>query len=202
MGEPAAAEPLYEHFCSRLKQLARNRIPTNIRQAYDQDDVAISAFHSVFLGVRQQRYQLRDRFDFWRLLITIAERKIAKRIRHELREKRDVRRLVRDSVRVQDDQSNRADGVINSLAANEPTPALAVEVAETCEVLLALLPDDTSRRIAVMKLENHTASEIAAELGCTRKTVQRKLFVIRKLWQHVGGVETEEPEPGKMSQAD
>lgn len=74
-----AAQPLYEHFCSRLQELARQRIPANVRGAYDQDEESVSAFHSLFQGIREQRYQLQDRADFWRLLLTIAERKIAHR---------------------------------------------------------------------------------------------------------------------------
>lgn len=98
VGDSEAAQPLYQHFCSRLHEMARLRIPTNVRSAYDQDDVAVSAFHSVFLSVRKQKYEINDRGDFWRLLLTIAERKIAKRIRYELQDKRDVRRVVRNSI--------------------------------------------------------------------------------------------------------
>ncbi|MCP4786266.1 MAG: HTH domain-containing protein [Fuerstiella sp.] len=168
---------------------------------YDQDDVAVSAFHSVFLGVRKQKYELNDRDDFWRLLLTIAERKIAKRIRYELQDKRDVRRVVRNSVFLLEptDASHEIPNAMESLAGTEPTPEFAAEVSETCESLFDSLPDETSRRIAQLKLENHTADEIAAKLGCTRRTVQRKLLVIRKTWQHASGIEAE---PDEMSQSE
>lgn len=93
-GDHQAAQPLYEHFCERLQQIVRQRIPAHVHSAYDHDDAAASAFHSLFLGVRQRRYQFDDRTDFWRLLMTIAERKVAKRVRYETRSKRDVRRVV------------------------------------------------------------------------------------------------------------
>lgn len=88
----------------------------------------------------------------------------------------------------------QAEGVqrgVDSIAGHEPTPEFAVEVAETCDALLASLPDDNSRKIALLKLENYTADEIAAKLGCTRRTVQRKLLVIRRTWQHASGLEVE-----------
>lgn len=193
VGDAQAAQPLYEHFCSRLRELARQRIPANVRSAYDQDDVVVSAFHSLFLGVRERRYQFDDRTDFWRLLITIAERKITKRVRHETRDKRDVRRVLQNSVflPVPGEGAEDVPNGVASLAGVEPTAEFAMEVAETCEALLASLPDDTCRKIALLKLENHTADEIAAQLGCTRRTVQRKLLVIRRTWQHVCGVEFE-----------
>ena len=200
VGDSEAAQPLYQHFCSRLQEMARLRIPASVRSAYDQDDVAVSAFHSVFLSVRKQKYELNDRSDFWRLLLTIAERKIAKRIRYELQDKRDVRRVVRNSVflRTPTEAADAAPNAMESLAGTEPTPEFAAEVSETCESLFDSLPDDTSRKIAQLKLENHTADEIAAKLGCTRRTVQRKLLVIRKTWQHASGLE---PENNDMSQS-
>ncbi|MCP4856761.1 MAG: hypothetical protein GY903_19945 [Fuerstiella sp.] len=46
VGDTQAAQPLYQHFCGRLQEMARMRIPASVRSAYDQDDVAVSAFHS------------------------------------------------------------------------------------------------------------------------------------------------------------
>lgn len=200
-GEAGAAQPLYEHFCVRLQELAKQRIPTKVQSAYDQEDVVVSVFHSLFLGVRERRYRFDDRGDFWRLLMTIAERKISKRIRYETRDKRDVRRVVQNTVFLKspDEQADESPDAVETLAGREPTPEFAAEVAETCDALLAALPDDNSRKIALLKLENNTAGEIATKLGCTRKTVQRKLLVIRKTWQHEGGVEENAAE---MSQSE
>jgi RNA polymerase sigma factor (sigma-70 family) len=190
-GDSQAADALYQHFCTRLRELAGKRIPANIRSAYDQDDAAVSAFHSLFIAVREQRYHLHDRLDFWRLLLTIAERKIAKRVRFEQRHKRDVRRLVQNSVflRLPTD-SGEDDRGLEALEGREPTPEFAAEVSDTCEALLGSLPDDDSRQIALLKLENYTADEIASKLGCARRTVQRRLLVIRRTWQHASGIET------------
>jgi DNA-directed RNA polymerase specialized sigma24 family protein len=198
-GNSESAGDIYQHFCVRLQNLIRGRIPANVRATYDDDDVAVSAFHSLFLGVRERRYQLADRTDFWRLLLTIAERKISERVRYETRGKRDVRRVAQNSVflRLPKEQQDDGRGGVESLAGREPTPEFAAEVGETCEALLALLPNDAYRRIALLRLENHTAEEIAAELDCTRRTVQRKLLVIRRAWRDEGGTV---PSTEKMSQ--
>ena len=200
MGDAQAAQLLYQHFCERVEEMARQRIPANVRRAYDQDDVVVSAFHSLFLGVRKQQYQLHDRFDFWRLLLTIAERKIAKRVRHETRDKRDVRRVVHNSVFLKSstEQTGDAPRGVDALPGREPTAELAAEVSETCEAMLAALPDGTSRQIALLKLENHTSEEIAAKLGCTRRTIQRKLLVIRRTWQHASGIEPKNEEVSRL----
>jgi len=131
--------------------------------------------------------------------VKIAERKIGERVRHETRDKRDVRRVAQDSVflRLPNPQQDDGRGGVESLAGREPTPEFAAEVAETCEALLTLLPDDVYRRIALLRLENHTADEIAAELSCTRRTEQRKLLVIRRAWQDKSATE---PWTEEMSQ--
>lgn len=55
-------------------------------------------------------------------------------------------------------------------------------VVEECQRLLELLGDDTLRNVAVWKLEGLTNEEIAGQLGCKARTVQRKLRTIRTLW--------------------
>jgi hypothetical protein len=51
--------------------------------------------------------------------------------------------------------------------------------------LLDLLDDDELRTIARGKMEGYTNAELAGQLGCLERTVERKLRVIRGLWQGV-----------------
>ena len=39
------------------------------------------------------------------------------------------------------------------------------------------------RRIAVWKLEGYSLDEIATQLGCARRTVARRLELVRTLWR-------------------
>ena len=43
------------------------------------------------------------------------------------------------------------------------------------------LKDETLKKIAVWRVEGDTIDEIAAKLGCARRTVHRKLDLIKKL---------------------
>lgn len=92
------------------------------------------------------------------MLLTIAERKIAKRIRYETRDKRDVRRLIQNSVflRLSPEQQNDVRNGVKTLPGYEPTPEFAAEVAETCQNLLASLPNDGCLQVALLMLENYT----------------------------------------------
>ena len=58
-----------------------------------------------------------------------------------------------------------------------------VEMQESLEQLLDLLPDDEYRAIANMRMEGHSNQEIAEELGCTERTVERRLQRIREIWE-------------------
>ncbi len=60
-------------------------------------------------------------------------------------------------------------------------------MAESCQRLLDLLGDEQLRRIAVWKMEGHTNQEIADRLGCVVETVERRLRLIRSLWQREMG---------------
>jgi DNA-directed RNA polymerase specialized sigma24 family protein len=68
------------------------------------------------------------------------------------------------------------------IVGTEPSPELAVMVAENCERLLDML-DASQRRIALLKLEGHSNAEIAQRLDCGVRTVERRLELTRRVWQ-------------------
>src|SRR5262249_56584327 len=115
--------------------------------------------------------RLTDRDDLWQLLVLIATRKVCDLAEHEGRQRRDWRR------------TEPPDEEHPEPFSAEPDPALAAEVAEQLGRLLGLLPDAVMRSIAVQKLEGYTNEEIAALLGCSRATVERRLALIRGSWQ-------------------
>ncbi len=69
----------------------------------------------------------------------------------------------------------------------EPTPEFTAMVAEEYRRLLDGLGDDSLRQVAVWRMEGFTNDEIAARLGCARRTVARRLDLIRKTWLDAEG---------------
>jgi DNA-directed RNA polymerase specialized sigma24 family protein len=53
------------------------------------------------------------------------------------------------------------------------------------------LPNEELRSVALWKLEGYTNQEIAGKLGCVAGTVERKLRVIRSIWDREGSDEQE-----------
>jgi DNA-directed RNA polymerase specialized sigma24 family protein len=170
-GDQAAADPLWQRYFERLVALARARLTRAPRRAADEEDVALSAFHSFCRAAERGRFaKLDDREDLWRLLVTLTTRKAA----HFLR---DGGRLKRGGAR--DD----APVDLDLIADKEPGPDFIAEMAEECRRLLDRLGEESLRSVVMWKMEGFTNEEIAAKLGCVPRTVERKLRLIRAIWE-------------------
>jgi DNA-directed RNA polymerase specialized sigma24 family protein len=180
-GNDADVKRLWDRYFQRLVNLASTRLPGHARRVTDEEDVALSAFHSFCDRVgRGQFPQLADRDDLWRILVTITFRKVAESMRHQTRLKRGGGAVLGQSVKMGDSEID--EGMARALS-HEPTPEAAAQFAEDYERLLEKLEDPTLRTIAVRKLEGHSREEIALALGTSIRTVDRKLTLIRLMWQ-------------------
>jgi hypothetical protein len=65
-------------------------------------------------------------------------------------------------------------------------PDVLAEVSESCDRLLNAIPDETMKTIVLLKFQGATNGEIADEMKCTRRTVERKLERIRRIWVEAG----------------
>ena len=177
-GKSAAAQPLWNHFCHRLMDMAERRLSPQLRRTYDQEDAALSAFHSLCRVVSSRQAELHSRVNLWRLLITITERKISNRVRDERRERRDIRRTVTESCFI----GTGGEHGFDQLEGREPSPEFAAEFGDLCDSLVQRLDNETLRAIALLTLQNLDADAVANQLGLSRRTVERKLLIIRNRW--------------------
>lgn len=170
-GDQAAADPLWNRYFERLVALARARLMRAPRRAADEEDVALSAFHSFCRAAEHGHFpKLDDRDDLWRLLASFTRRKAA--------------HLLRDGGRLKRGGATSDESVdLDLIAGEEPGPELIAEMAEECRRLLGLLGDETLRAVAVWKMEGYTNDEIAVKLACVPRTVERKLRLIRAIWE-------------------
>jgi DNA-directed RNA polymerase specialized sigma24 family protein len=183
VGDHAAAQRLWEDYAQRLAGLARAKLQAVPRRAADEEDVVLSAFASFCRRAEQGRFpRLHDRNDLWQLLVVITARKAIDLVNHERRQKRGGGAVRGESALVGPPGSNSADEGLGQVLGREPTPAFAAQVAEECQRLLGLLADEELRQVALAKMEGYSSEEIAVRLGCVPRTVERKLRVIRTLW--------------------
>ena len=113
--------------------------------------------------------------------MVIAFRKSCNQIKHEARRQPQGGRVYHASALAVDGADDGA--VFARLIGAEPDPAFAAQTAEECRRLLALLPEEHLRTIAVWKLEGFTNEEIADKIGRSVEAVERKLVLIRHAWE-------------------
>ncbi len=180
-GQESSVEKLWERYFHRLVALARKRLPAACRRAADEEDVALSAFASFCRGIDAGRFpRLDDRDNLWRVLLTLVTRKASHLLRDARRGKRDILRLL--------DEASLDERGMDQFVDEELTPAFAAEVAEECERRLDALENDELREVAILKMEGYANAEIAEQMDCAPRTVDRRLQLIRDLWIE-GGVE-------------
>jgi DNA-directed RNA polymerase specialized sigma24 family protein len=171
-GDEEAAQMLWNRYFHQVVGLARKKLKgTPLRSV--EEDVALSAFKSFWRGAHQGKFpRLADRNNLWGLLITITSRKACDLIQYEMRERRCP---------------GPVDSNVDQIPSGDPDPAFALLVKEEFERLLDRLEDPVLQSIALWKMEGYTNKEIAAKLSEVRqtgeRTVERKLELIRKLWQ-------------------
>jgi DNA-directed RNA polymerase specialized sigma24 family protein len=181
-GDAEAAEKLWAAYFDKVIRLARKKLGGMPRRAADEHDVALSVMKSLYVGTARGRFPaLTDRDNLWRLLVVITHRKVADLIVHERRRKRGGG-AVRGESAFRADDSPSQPGALEAILAQEPGPETLVQMEEEFHRLLDRLRDDLLRRIAVFKMEGYTNDEIAEKVGRARRTIARKLDIIRKTW--------------------
>ena len=180
-GEPQAAQAIFEQYFQRVIGLAQRKLQGTPRRIADEEDVALSAIHSLCRGAARGRFpQLDDRHDLWTILAMIASRKSVDQIQYQNRQKRGSGRVHGESIFVSAAE-DRPQGLADFAPSSPPLEGLD-DLAGECEHLLEKLGDDSLRELALLKLEGYTNEEIAQKLDCARRTVQRRLKLIQDIW--------------------
>jgi len=174
-GSEAAAEALWSHYWSRLRAVSKRELGGLRSRMVDDEDIAITAFHSFVRRVRMGEYpDVANRDEAWRLLVVIAVRKALNCIRDENR----LRRNPRNHPAASGGPAVDSDAIDAALQ-----PDVAVMIADSVDHLLEVLGDDELREIAIAKLAGYTNQEIAAALRRSVATIERRLNLIRVRWQ-------------------
>jgi DNA-directed RNA polymerase specialized sigma24 family protein len=168
-GDDRAASALCERFFPRLVGLARQALAGKTIPVSDADDAAQSALASFWQRAKRGDFGDRlDRDDLWRLLALFTLRKTRRHLRHERAQRRGGGQIV---------SGLELDNYPGDLAS-------AGEIDLACEELLGLL-DEGVRPFAVLRLFGYRNREIAEQLDCTERKVERKLQIVRLAWERL-----------------
>lgn len=173
-----AAKQLWERYFERQVAVAHRELERHPRrEGFDSEDVALSAFDAFCRGMRNgQHAGVTNRDDLWRLLFVITVRKANDRLKSQRSRKRGG-----NAVAV--DLSDLSPPEVERFLSHHSDPQLSAAMQDECQRLLKALDDPNLEQVALLKLDGHTNDEIAELMGCVRQTVQRRLKLIRRIWE-------------------
>lgn len=172
-GSDEAATEIFQRYTRQLVTLARSRLGLRIGQKEGPEDVVQSVYKSFFVRFADGRLSLDGWGGLWGMLVRITQRKCGHRIEKYLAAKRDVRREREHSA---DESASWLEPITR-----EPTPEEAALLVEALDGVLRQLRNDREREVVALRLQEHTVSEIAQQLGCGERTVLRVLAKVRNI---------------------
>lgn len=175
----SAAEAIHSLFCDRLRSLAHQNLCPSLRRRVDAEDIAQSVFKSLFVRLRDGRLVVENRGDLGALMVSMTLRKVRRAVTHHIQKKR---RFTSEQPLPEDPDEWDPAWIAEAFQSADPAADLAVQLADDLQHRLQQLDDPQLAEVAVWKLEGNTTEEIAAKCGCSPRTIERKLLLIRKKW--------------------
>jgi RNA polymerase sigma factor (sigma-70 family) len=181
-GRESGAWKLWHRYRPALMKLARRKLSDQSTAIADEEDIVICAFESFLRRVREGAYgQVNGRGELWKLLVTITLNKAYKHNRDSQRTKRAGPVLYRvDPVNEYEQAVQEA---LSNLASRELAPDLVASISDSLTHLLSVLGDPELQQIATAKLKGYTNQEIAQLQDRSLPTIERRMRLIRDLWQ-------------------
>ncbi|MCC9644166.1 RNA polymerase subunit sigma-70 [Rhodopirellula sp. JC740] len=177
-GDSIAANQLWQHFHDRLINAVRRRLYGQNRAISDEEDIVLSVFDSFYSAVQKGRFpDLADRDNLWQLLLKMSARKVVDKRRHDQRQRRG------GNAQPQSLDQRDEDDVLLEAIGNEPSPEMVLMMEESVEQFFSHLGVGQLRDLAGAKLEGYSNAELAERFGCSERTIERRLHLIREKCQ-------------------
>lgn len=163
-GNPGGLERLWQRFRPRLIGLAQATLGRQLGGMTDADDAVQSAMLSFWQRAERGDFgENPGAEDLWQILAVITKRKA---LRHRTRET----------------AQKRGGGQRAPLTGDEADPTPLQSAGLVYEEFFELL-DPTLRTFALLRILGFNNREIADELNCSERKVERKLQLIRSVWE-------------------
>lgn len=172
INESAVIERLEQEYFQRLRALSRRVLQGFPGAAVEAEDVVQSAMKSLCRFMRRQESPRdKDRNDLWRLLCHL----VVCKSRHRM--KSQTKGFPGGQVRpmadfVNADQAFELEAALQQVSTDE----FDLIIHNALDQL-----DEPLKRIALMIMEGCTQQEMATRLGCSRRTIIRKVDLLKRL---------------------
>lgn len=182
-GDSRAAAALWDRYFPQLVRLAKKKLQGLPGQMADEEDVALSAMNRFYQAAEEGRYpELADRDGLWRLLFQITMHRVIDLRRSENRQRRGGDRG-RSATERNLTGGRPEPSSVSQVPDGTLSPEMEAVMADECQRLFAELQDGELQAIAAAKMEGASNEEIAAQLKCSQRTVERRLRLIRDKWK-------------------
>jgi RNA polymerase sigma factor (sigma-70 family) len=189
-GDGEAFAGLHARYWPTLVAIARQKLRYVSRRAADEEDVAQQAFWSFYQSVRSGRLpNLVSRHDVLAALTHITVCKAINQIERELGTAKRGKGRVRGESALDYlvGQSSARPG-LQQVAESACLPDEEVLLRDCYDHYLSRLPESV-REVARLHLAGLSNREIAEELDCVERTVERKLALLRGQWRALAAEE-------------
>lgn len=177
-GDSLAANRIWKLYFDRLVRAVRQRLYGQNRAVSDEEDIVLSVFDSFYAAAEAGRFpDLTDRDDLWRLLLTMSARKVIDKRRHDQRQRRGGEATIQSL-----DAGQEGSHIVEAIG-SEPSPEMVLMMQESIEQLFSHLGVGQLQDLAGAKLEGYSNAEIAERFGCSERTIERRLHLIREKLQ-------------------
>ena len=176
LGDETAFSRLHQRYWPRIVQIAGKRLQQLRRGSDDAEDMAQRAFIDLYRGFQAQRVpEVSHRHQLLALLSHIVVRRVINHVRMETAQRRGGPDISIVSGLSLDMAEDSAVG-----------PMQEAMLHDSYEFYLNSVPDKL-RFLAELHCAGFTNREIATQMNCVERTVERKLSLLRRCWQNLAG---------------
>ncbi len=208
--EQAAAE-IYQRYSEPLQDHIKFRLQMAIGRVVDEEDLAQEAMIALLQGAPKGRFrELDNRQDLWQVLTMLAKRRAIDQRRRETAQIREEDKVRGESVFDSPAGSSSEIGGLDGHPEGRPVPRpelppwMITLIEEEFQQWMDLL-DAVDRKspksrirlqeIAQLRFESYTVAEIAKRFECSTRTIEKRLNLIREIWnrqkEHEQAAETD-----------
>ena len=172
-GDESAIRTLWDRFFEPLQRLAIERVNVRDRKIRDEEDLALSAINAFQECLKNGRYSsIENTNDVWHLLVKIVENKAIDHVRRE-------RAVKRGAGNVRGDSYLNGMGYFAEIDMNHEE---RIDFLDHLRTNLLKLEDAAVQEVVFRKIEGFSNKEIAAKIGKSVSSVERKLRLARQIW--------------------
>jgi RNA polymerase sigma factor (sigma-70 family) len=181
-GNTDALNSLYKRYFKQLTDVADNRLSRQAGPIVDGEDVALTVLMRLSENVRnaENKGKLPDRESLWLFMLAILHSIVV-----DLKRRNYAWKRGKGSVHSLSDFVQRNEDGRSPIDIADTTPShekLAILRDSVDYLLNQKLKVETTRSVAMLKLEGYSHQEIADKVGMDVKTVSRKMKRIQEVW--------------------